>query len=86
MGFKAEGRSLSGYRIHTLLAADPICVFQDGIRMDAEDQFLTWENLAPLAERLGVEPPTGEGLRDRLLRGMFPKITNRGVDAQILRW
>jgi hypothetical protein len=88
MGFKAGGRSLPEYGIHTILVADAICIFPNGVRMDAEGRFLTWEELSPLAKRLGVEPPTGEGLRDFLLQGpsKFPRVPAWGLDAQILGW
>ena len=40
--------------------------------------------LDDLAARDGIEPPTGEALRDVLLE--MHRIPNEGVEAQILRW
>ena len=48
------------------------------------EEYCAWSALDDLAARDGIEPPTGEALRDVLL-GMH-RIPNEGVEAQILRW
>ena len=47
-------------------------------------EFRSWSLLDDLARRDGIEPPTGEALRDVLL-GMH-RIPDEGIEAQILRW
>jgi hypothetical protein len=47
-------------------------------------EYYAWRALDDLAARDGIEPPTGEALRDVLL-GMH-KIPADGIEAQILRW
>jgi len=48
------------------------------------EEYYAWRALDDLAARDGIEPPTGEALRDVLL-GMH-RIPDEGVEAQILRW
>ena len=48
------------------------------------EEYCAWSALDDLAARDGIEPPTGEALRDVLL-GMH-RIPNEGVEAQILWW
>jgi len=48
------------------------------------EEYYAWRALDDLAARDGIEPPTGEALRDVLL-GMHT-IPDEGIDAQILRW
>jgi len=48
------------------------------------EEYYAWRELDCLAARDGIEPPTGEALRDVLL-GMHT-IPDEGIDAQILRW
>jgi hypothetical protein len=48
------------------------------------EEYYAWRALDDLARRDGIEPPTGDALRDVLL-GMHT-IPDEGIDAQILRW
>ena len=48
------------------------------------EEYYAWRDLDDLARRDGIEPPTGEALRDVLL-GMHT-IPADGVEAQVVRW
>jgi len=66
-----------------------IIIYPDCILAPGGGAFPPWpafgeDELADLARRDGIEPPTGEALRDVLL-GMHA-IPDEGVEAQILRW
>lgn len=48
------------------------------------EEYCAWSTLDGLARRDGIEPPTGEALRE-VLSGMHT-IPDDGIEAQILRW
>jgi hypothetical protein len=48
------------------------------------EEYYAWRALDDLARRDGIEPPTGEALRDVLL-GMHT-VPADGVEAQVVRW
>jgi hypothetical protein len=63
----------------------PIQIRPDGIKTTgAYGAYYRWSRLTLLARLDGIEPPTGEALRDVLL-GMH-KTPDEGIEAQILRW
>ncbi len=65
-----------------LVAVIPIQIYPGGIEMD--DKYLPWASLDDLARLDGIDPPTGETLRDVLVTTC--KIREGGIDAQVLRW
>lgn len=71
----------------TLTMARAIRIVPGGIVVPPRplhEEYYAWRELDDLAARDGIEPPTGEALRDVLL-GMH-KIPADGIEAQILRW
>ena len=48
------------------------------------EEYCAWSALDDLAARDGIEPPTGEALREVLL-GMHT-IPDEGIEAQVVRW
>ena len=70
---------------HThLIAVIPIRIRPDGLLFESNGEVRPWADLDDLAARDGIDPPTGEGLRDVLL-GMHA-VPASGVAGQILRW
>ena len=63
-------------------AVIPITILTDGI--EAPREFRSWCLLDEIARLDGIEPPTGEALRE-VLTGMYT-IPDEGIEAQILRW
>lgn len=69
-----------------LTAARAIRIVPGGIVWPGamHDEHYAWRELDDLAARDGIEPPTGEALRE-VLSGMH-MIPDEGIEAQILRW
>lgn len=60
----------------------PIVIHEEGIEMFGD--LIKWENLDDIAREDGVNPPTGEELKNVLTGNR--KIPEAGIEAQILRW
>ena len=69
---------------HTLIAVIPIMIRPDGIMFEGNEEVCPWADLDELAALDGIEPPTGEGLREVLL-GMH-HVPASGIEGQIWRW
>ena len=69
---------------YTLITVIPIRIRPAGLLFESSGEFRPWADLDDLAARDGIDPPTGEGLRDVLL-GMHA-VPESGVAGQILRW
>jgi hypothetical protein len=69
---------------YTLIAVIPIRIRPDGLLFESNGEVRPWADLDDLAARDGIDPPTGDGLREVLL-GMHA-VPASGVAGQILRW
>jgi len=71
---------------HPLTTARNIRIVPGGIVFPGplHEEYYAWRALDDLARRDGIEPPTGEALRDVLL-GMHT-VPADGVEAQVVRW
>ena len=71
----------------SLTMARAIRIAPEGIAVPPRplhEEYYAWRALDDLARRDGIEPPTGEALRD-VLAGMH-KIPDDCIEAQVLRW
>ena len=61
----------------------PIKIFPEGLQV-TPGPVVKWDCLDNLAAEDGIDPPTGEALRDVLLS--MHRIPENGLEAQIIRW
>lgn len=65
------------------------CFFSEELNLEdgvyARCTLWTWDELDEIAKADGIVPPTGEALRDVLIRKNGP-IPSKGIEAQIIRW
>lgn len=68
----------------TLIAVIPVVICPDGILFEGNEEVRLWADLDELAALDGIDPPTGDELRE-VLMGMH-YVPDAGVEGQILRW
>ena len=73
---------------YKLLCVFPAVIYPNGMEIDffgwGCDDIFPWDCLDNVARADGIDPPTGEGLRD-VFSSMY-RIPDTGKEAQIIRW